>query len=112
MARTRAQERSLSGFIGAYGGLPAAPANTVAPSITGIATVGSTLTGADGTWTGREPPVLTRQWRRNGADIPGATGTTYVLVAADQTTIITLAVTGRNWAGTATAVSAGTAAVT
>lgn len=105
-------KRSLAGFIGANGGnLPASPANTVAPSITGTAQVGATLTAANGTWTGRETPALSRQWRANGTAIPGATGATYVPIVGDVGKVITVAVTGINTIGKATAVSAATAAV-
>lgn len=49
------------------------------PTISGTPEVGSTLTLTEGTWT--DPPKL--QWRRNGVDIPGATGPTYTLTGAD-----------------------------
>lgn len=113
MAMTkRAQQRSLAGFIGANSGnLPAIPANTVAPSITGTAQVGQTLTAATGTWTGRETPALRRQWNAAGAPIPGATGATYVPVVGDIGKTITVTVTGVNLIGKASATSAATAAV-
>lgn len=101
----------MAGFIGATGGLPLAPENTDAPSITGTAEEGQTLTADAGTWTGREDPVLTHQWNRDGSPIDGATGTTYDLVAEDVGAVITVTVTGRNWAGTDTATSAATATV-
>jgi hypothetical protein len=69
----------------------AAPANLVRPAITGTRKVGSTLTGTDGTWVGT--PTLTREWRRDGVAISGATGSTYTLTPADDLTEITLAVT-------------------
>ncbi len=110
--RTKKQKHdSYSGFIGANGGAPAAPVNTVAPTITGTATVGQTLTGANGTWTGKETPVLTRQWRRGGVAISGATAATYLLAAPDVGAAITFAVTGTNWAGAVVGVSTATAAV-
>jgi hypothetical protein len=46
------------------------------------------------------------------ADVPGATGGTYVLGAADVGSTMRVAVTARNAAGEATAVSAPTAVVT
>lgn len=112
MARTKAQLRSMAGFIGAHGGLPVVPANTVAPSITGTATVGSTLTAASGTWTGTPAPALTRQWRRAGVAIAGATGATYVLVSADLGSTITVTVSGINGTGFVSATSAATATIT
>lgn len=111
MAR-HSPQRSMSGFIGATGGLPAAPANTAVPTITGTATNGSTLTAGNGTWTGREAPSFSYQWKRNGAAVAGRTAQTYLLGAADVGTTITVTVTGTNWAGSASATSAATAAVT
>ena len=75
---------------------PNAPAveNTVAPSITGTAAVGQVLTAHDGTWTPADA-TLTRQWKRNGAAIAGATGATYTLTVDDLGKAITLTVTGR-----------------
>ncbi|ASD50414.1 hypothetical protein FDI24_gp133 [Acidovorax phage ACP17] len=90
---------------------PNAPKNTVRPTISGTATVGQTLTAANGTWTGTPAPTYTRQWKRAGVNISGATATTYVLQAADQGQVITVTVTATNSAGTASATSAGTAAV-
>lgn len=113
MAMTkRAQKRSLAGFIGANSGnLPTVPANTVLPSITGTARVGFTLTAANGTWTGREAPVLSRQWKAAGVAIPGATAATYVPVVADIGKVITVTVTAINIIGKAIATSTATAAV-
>lgn len=110
MRRTKKQN-SLSGFIGANSGLPAAPVNTVAPSITGTATVGQTLTGADGTWTGRETPFLSYEWLRDDVAISGATAETYEIVADDTGAVIKFRVTGTNWTDAVAATSAGTAAV-
>lgn len=90
---------------------PNAPVNTVAPSITGTAQVGQTLTGATGTWTGTPAPTLTRQWLANDVAIVGATGATYVPVVGDVGKTIKLRVTGTNTSGSAQATSAATAAV-
>lgn len=106
-----AQKRSYAGFLGAEGSAPAAPANTVAPVITGTAKVGQTLTTTNGTWTGKETPVLARQWKAAGAAIPGATGPTYVPVSGDIGKTITVTVTGKNWKGSASVTSAATSAV-
>ena len=111
MAR-HSPQRSMSGFIGAHGGVPAAPGNTAVPTISGTATSGSTLTASPGTWTGRETPVHSYQWNRAGVAVPGATVTTYVLGPSDVGSAMTVTVTGANWAGVASATSAPTAAVT
>jgi len=63
------------------------------PTISGTKTVGSTLTVNIGTWT-PTGTTTTIQWYRNGVAISGATRTTYVLVAADGATSITVSVTG------------------
>jgi hypothetical protein len=88
-----------------------APANTVAPTITGTAQEGQTLTAHDGTWTGLPTPTITRQWKKNGVAIGGATGTTYVPVTGDIGAVITLTVTGTNVNSAVSATSAATSAV-
>ena len=67
-------------FLGLHLGLgsgntfnPLAPLNTVAPVISGTASVGQTLTvTSDGTWT-NTPTSYTYQWRRAGVAITGET---------------------------------------
>jgi hypothetical protein len=73
------------------------------PSISGTANVGQTQTCSTGSWSGS--PVFGFQWLRNGAPIPGAIASTYVLVAADKGTAIQCEVTGTNAGGTAVAQS-------
>ena len=96
----------------------AVPANTVLPSITGTAAVGSILTAHDGTWTGSPTPAITRQWRRcNVAGsscniIGGATGATYTLVDADSGSTIRILVTATNAGGSSVEESAATSLVT
>lgn len=75
------------------------PRATVAPAITGTATVGQTLTTTNGTWVGTPTPTFTRQWTRNGYPIASATALTYVLVAADAGQRIRVEVTGTSTAG-------------
>ena len=66
---------------------------TGVPTISGTAAVGQTLTGGDGTATGTgTTAVASRQWRRDGAVISGATSSTYTLVSADAGTDITFQV--------------------
>jgi hypothetical protein len=57
--------------------------NSVSPSITGTATVGSVLTAAPGTWSPTADST-TYQWVRGGTAITGATNATYTLVEADR----------------------------
>lgn len=93
-------------------GFMCVPAFTVQPSISGTAQSGQTLTGASGTIV--RGAVSSRQWRRDGAAISGATGATYVLQAADVGKLITFAVTAAgtlNGANKVTAVSPPTVAV-
>lgn len=61
-----------------------APVNTVAPEITGTLEVGQTLTVVDGTYTGVEPIIITRNWQRDGVDLVGETTSTYLLDVDDE----------------------------
>jgi hypothetical protein len=88
---------------------PALPANTVLPAVSGIAQVGQNLRAFTGVWTNN--PAFTYQWKKAGANIAGATADTYVPVAGDVGAAITVAVTGTNSLGAATATSAATANV-
>lgn len=63
------------------------------PTISGTTTEGRTLTADSGAW-GPAPVDLSYQWSRGGADIPGATELTYLLVPADEGQTITVTVTG------------------
>jgi hypothetical protein len=91
--------------------LDTAPAvNTVAPAITGTATVGSTLTASTGTWTGGSV-TFAYQWYRGDEPINGATSSTYVLTANDINSTITCKVDGDNVAGGDTIPTAATATV-
>jgi len=85
-----------------------APANSVAPAITGTALVGQTLTASNGTWS-NTPTGYTYQWNRGGVAISGATSNTYLLDAADGGQTITVTVTAANAFGSAASTSPGTA---
>ncbi|WGL53470.1 putative Ig domain-containing protein [Nocardioides sp. BP30] len=63
-----------------------------APSISGKATVGSTLTADPGAWT-PTADSFTYQWLRDGVAIDGATKSTYVVAAADGGHVLTVSVT-------------------
>jgi hypothetical protein len=91
---------------GAFEFVPA-PVNSVAPSISGTAAVGQTLTCDPGTWSGS--PTFAYEWRRDGTPITGATGATYNVAAADAGHSLVCHVTGTNSAGSTTADSTGVA---
>jgi hypothetical protein len=61
---------------------PSPPAPSAAPTITGTPAVGQTLTCNPGSWSGG--PTFAYQWTRSGANIAGATSSTYTLGAADE----------------------------
>lgn len=71
----------------------AGPVNTVAPVVTGTTERGEVLSCTTGTWTGVGTITYAYQWRRNGANIAGATSSTYTLVAADDDADINCVVT-------------------
>ena len=73
-----------------------APVNTVAPAVTGTATVRQTLSTTNGTWTGAPAPTFTYQWQRVTTNISGATSSTYVIVDADVGNTIRCVVTATN----------------
>jgi hypothetical protein len=98
---------TYSTAIGPIGGAAAPgapPVNLTLPSITGQPAVGAILTSSVGAWA-NAPTAYVRQWRRDGADIVGATGVTYTAVAADLGAMISVAVTANNTLGSTTAIS-------
>ncbi len=100
--------RALGASIGA------APANLAPPTISGVATVGSTVSASTGSWSGA-PTSYAYAWSRceSGGScqpIAGAATASYPIVAADAGTVIQVTVTASNGAGSASA--AGTLAVT
>jgi hypothetical protein len=94
-----------------------APVSTSPPTVSGTPQVGQTLTAGTGAWTGG-PASFAFQWQRCDAsgvscvDIGGATGGTYVVGSADVGSTLRVVVTATNAAGSASASSAPTAAVT
>lgn len=94
-----------------------APSNTAAPSITGTAREGQTLTASPGLWSGTTPMGFAYQWRScdssgsSCVDIALANSTTYTLTPADDGTTIVLRITASNAAGSVAADSQPTAAV-
>ncbi len=102
---------SQRGALGGGAPAPVAPTNTVAPVVSGTATVGQTLSTTTGTWTGDATIVYTYRWQRAGVNIGSATAATYALVDADYGSAIRCVVTGTNGAGNSSANSNATAAV-
>ncbi|MGZ6668377.1 MAG: Ig-like domain repeat protein [Solirubrobacteraceae bacterium] len=98
------------------GPLGPTPVNISPPSISGVAQQGQTLTEAHGSWSGN-PTSYRYQWDACGsagcADIPGATGSSYTLTAADVGKNIVALESASNAAGIGTpAASARTSSVT
>ncbi len=84
-----------------------APANTVAPAVTGSTSIGDELSSTQGTWTGSDISY-SYQWQRNTVDISGETSSTYNIVQADDNASIRCVVTATNSGG---AISANSNAV-
>lgn len=81
-----------------------APVNSVLPAISGLLTLAAVLTAYEGVWSGS--PIFTYQWKKAGSNISGATSRDYTITGGDSGAAITVAVTGTNSAGNATATSA------
>jgi uncharacterized repeat protein (TIGR01451 family) len=88
-----------------------APANTVAPSIDDTSpAVGQTINASPGTWTGTPAPTFAFAWFRGATQVGSAQA--YTVQAADAGQTLFVRVTATNTAGSASADSAATAAVT
>ncbi len=98
-----------------------APSNTSEPTVSGTATVGSTLTATQGAWSG-SPTSFSFQWVRcptdggnaagsNCAVIGGATTQAYIVSSADVGFRLRVRVTASNADGSTTAASNATATV-
>lgn len=89
----------------------AAPVATTAPTVSGTAKVGRTLTASGGAWD-VEGVALSYQWLRGGTPVAGATGPSYDLGPVDAGTkvdVVVSAAKADHVTGTATA-TAGTVA--
>ena len=104
LGRTSTTEQDVT--VASSQQLPVAPANTVAPAITGTPQEGQTLTASNGTWTGTTPISYTYAWS------DGATGATDTLTSADVGKSLTVEVTATNSAGQSSATSASVGPVT
>jgi hypothetical protein len=83
----------------------AAPINLEAPIVSGITERGETLACTEGVWQGIGVITYTYQWRRNFANIEGATDTTYTLGYQDDNAFISCNVTASDSSGTTTKLS-------
>ncbi len=95
--------------------LPAAPANTKLPTISGTTDVGKKLKASNGTWS--NGPTFTYRWLRCSSaglsckGITKATGASYTLVKADKGHRLEVRVTGTNMISAVSATSAPTGVV-
>lgn len=115
---SRTESAATVGPITAAGSLPV---NTVAPSISGTAASGQTLTIGNGTWTGNPTPTYTYQWNKTtpitvngtavtvdaetvyGGKANMGTASTQALAQTDVGSVVGCSVTGTNTLGSATA---------
>ena len=97
----------LDGILSPFGVTrgPSGPSNTVAPVISGTATVGETLSSTTGTWSGEGTITYAYQWLDDGAAISGATSSTYTLTAGEEGGNITCRVTATDDNGSTAATS-------
>jgi hypothetical protein len=89
-----------SGWIQHY---PNFPQYTQGPIISGNNNVGATVSVSAGLWTqdiAYAPTSYSYQWKRNGSDIAGATGSSYTTTASDSGQTLTATVTAINQRGT------------
>jgi hypothetical protein len=87
--------------------VPARPALTVAPAITGTAKAGHVLSCATGSWTGG-PTSFAYSWSRNGTPIAGAISARYTVRSIDEGSGLTCTVTATDVAGTGPAANSAT----
>jgi len=90
------QAVKLSNSVGEVLGLPRILTN---PILSGTEIIGETLSVTDGTWEGKPTITFSYQWRRDLANIGGATSNNYELADADYQTNIDCVVTATNDTG-------------
>jgi len=76
-----------------------APVNTVRPELTGINTLGSTLTCSQGTWIGDPTITYAYQWYQGNTPLIGQTATTHVITTGDVSSALFCRVTASNSSG-------------
>jgi hypothetical protein len=94
---------------------PEYPINTAAPTVSGTATQGNTLSCTTGSWNSNlaySPASYSYQWRRASSDISGATSSTYSTVVADVGNAISCRVTATNNRGSTPIISSNSITVT
>jgi hypothetical protein len=94
---------------------PEYPINTAAPTVSGTATQGNTLSTTNGSWNSNlaySPASYAYQWRRGSSDISGATSSTYTTVVADVGNAISCRVTATNNRGPTPVISSNSITVT
>jgi hypothetical protein len=95
----------------------APPANTVVPSLIGIAQTGSTLTSSTGTWSGIAPITFAYQWQVSvdggvtWADVAGATASSFLLRGLFLGKQVRVEVTATNGDGSSQARSTASAVI-
>ena len=111
--------RGPDASVAAIGKYPTGlPQPSAAPTIVGTAQSGKTLAAVSGAWAGGKPVLFTYQWQRCDAagagcvPIVGATTETYLPATDDVGHALTVAVTAQSTAGTASASSPPTPAIT
>ncbi|HJQ07351.1 MAG TPA: S8 family serine peptidase [Nocardioides sp.] len=96
---------------------PSAPAPVTAPTVSGSAQSGQTLTATSGSWS-NSPTSYAYRWQRcdgtgaGCADVAGATTATYLLSSADVGSTVRVVVTASNAGGSTSAASVPTSVVT
>ncbi len=113
-----ADQQPFGAAAAASASTASAPVNTALPTVTGTPRDGSTLSAANGAWSGSAPMTYARQWRRCGDDtpascddIPGATAATYTATEQDVGQRVRVRVTASNTVSSAAVESAPTIAV-
>lgn len=84
-----------------------APSNISAPVISGVPETGQLMSSTTGTWDGDPTITYGYQWLRNGANISGATSSTYTVQVADEGNTLVCRVTATNSEGSSSADSNG-----